>query len=307
MSISKSLLSRLLPALLLAAPPLAGCDQGEDGLTPVGGDEVSVVQQTRFLRRLYLDLTGFLPSEAELSAGLDRLDREGTGPGTRGAIASELLADPRFADLFVSELENRVFGGGTAEDAYGLFCPVLKDLDPACAACAPTADCSGCPCATLTTLADERASILASAEDIASGQESLGAIERRYASSRIFTLNNGSPEGIADGLFENFLGRLPEPDEVANARAMVFGTFFPGSPVGLLFHRHGESYADLVDIVFTSEVYRDAAVDRVFLRYLGRYAAPAELAAFSQQLDPASPDVRPVILAVVSSGEYFSQ
>jgi hypothetical protein len=292
---------------VLAGTALVGCNEREAGLTPVGGDEVSVVQQSRFLRRLYLDLTGLLPSESELSAGLERLDREGTGPSTRGALASELLADPRFAALFVSELENRVFGGGTAEATYALFCPVLQSIDPECAACAPAADCSGCPCPTLVALAEERTAILASANDIAESRANLGDIERRYAASEVFTLNNGSPEGIADGLFGNFLGRLPEPEEVKNTRAMVFGTFVPGSPVGLLFHRHGEDYADLIDIVFTSEVYRDAAVDRVFLRYLGRYASPEELAAFSQRLDPASPDVRQVILAVVSSGEYFSQ
>jgi hypothetical protein len=238
---------RALATLIIAALPIAGCNGREDGLLPVGGAEVSVVEETRFLKRLYLDLTGLLPSEAEVAAGLDRLDREGNSPSTRAAMAAELLADPRFAAVFVGELENRVFGGGTIEDLYGLFCPVFQSIDPACASCAPTLDCSGCSCPR------------------------------------------------------------PDPDEVKNTRAMVFGTFVPDSPVGLLFHRLGENYEDLNDIVFTSEVYRESAVDRVFLRYLGRKASPEELAHFAGSLDPASPDIRPVILAVVSSGEYFSQ
>jgi hypothetical protein len=88
---------------------------------------------------------------------------------------------------------------------------------------------------------------------------------------------------------------------------MVFGSFVPGSPAGLLFHRHGANYADLVDIIFASEVYREAAVDAVFLRYLGRGATPEELAFFAGDLDQVSPDVRPVMRAVLSSREYFTQ
>jgi hypothetical protein len=222
-------------------------------------------------------------------------------------MATELLADPRFGAVFVSELENRVFAGRTVDDIFALFCPVLQSIDPECAACAPTADCGGCPCPRLASLAEERAALLSSADDITAGQATLADIERRFSESQIFTLNAGSPEGVAAGLFQNFLGRLPDPDEVKNTRAMVFGTFVPGSPVGLLFHRHGEDYMDLNEIVFTSEVYRESAVDRVFLRYLGRSATPEELSHFAGSLDPVTPDVRPALLAVVSSGEYFSQ
>ena len=58
-------------------------------------------------------------------------------------------------------------------------------------------------------------------------------------------------------------------------------------------------------IVF--EPYREAAVHGVFLRYLGRPASPAELLAFTPTLSVEAPDVRPVIEAVVSSGEYFGE
>jgi hypothetical protein len=63
----------------------------------------------------------------------------------------------------------------------------------------------------------------------------------------------------------------------------------------------------MIDIVFDSEAYREAVVDAVFLRYLGRNASPAELAWFAAELDDDNPDSRGLIRAVTSSREYFEQ
>lgn len=297
---------RELASLLLATLPLVGCTDREDGLIPVGGNEGDSVRQERFIKRLHLDLIGELPDEAETSAAVARLG-EGAGPAARAAIADELLADPRFAALFVLNVEGRVFGGATALDNYADACPDIQAEEPECAACEPSEDCGGCSCPPLASLFEEREGLMAAAEDLAVGRATTGDIERRYGASQIFTYYTESPEAIANNLFVVFLGRPAEPYEVKNAAAMVLGTFEPGSPAGLLFHRPGGSYQDLVDIVFTSEVYREAAVNSVFLSYLGRNATSDERSHFVAGLDPASPDVRPVIRAVVSSGEYFSQ
>jgi hypothetical protein len=158
----------------------------------------------------------------------------------------------------------------------------------------------------MAPLKGERDALLASWQALLDGAAT-SKIERSFAESSIFRFNAGAPESVATALFDHFLGRPIEPTELANAKFLVIGALFPATPAGLLFHRHGANYADLVDIIFTSEVYREAAVDAVFLRYLGRQAAPIELSAFTKGLDAASPDVRPVIRAVVSSSEYFAQ
>jgi hypothetical protein len=88
---------------------------------------------------------------------------------------------------------------------------------------------------------------------------------------------------------------------------MIVGALIPGTPAGLLFHRLGGNYADLIDIVFHSEVYREAMVHRVFDRYLARAPSSAELAHFATTLDATDPDQRGVVRAVVSSREYFEQ
>lgn len=298
---------RKLASVLLATLSLVGCTDREEGLIPVGGNGGDIVRQERFIKRLHLDLIGELPDDAAIPAAVARLG-EGAGTAARGAMADELLADPRFASLFVQNLEGRVFSGGTAADSYAGSCEdIVVELDPACAQCEPAEDCSGCPCESVASLFEERKGLMAAAEDLAGGRATTGEIERRYGASQISTFFTDSAEAIADNMFVVYLGRPAEPDELRNAAAMVDGTLSSGSPAGQLFHRLGESYADLVDILFTSEVYREAVVNGVFIRYLGRNATPDERAHFVAGLDPVSPDIRPVIRAVVSSGEYFSQ
>jgi hypothetical protein len=120
----------------------------------------------------------------------------------------------------------------------------------------------------------------------------------------------GSPEARVTALFDDFLARTAEADEVENGRAMVIGSLLPASPAGLMFHRLGATYADLIDIVFDSEVYREAIVRRVFERYLARSPSAAELAHFVAAVNAkqaTDPDARDVVRAVVSSREYFAQ
>jgi hypothetical protein len=291
---------------LLAIPVLvAACDDRVDGLQPVGGATESSARKERFVRRLYLDLTARAPGDAQLADAVARLEAGNTA-AVRGELADELIASAEFAEAWVEELENRAFAGDLPENRYGLICGILRGDDPACMGCPPSADpCADCGCEILQTLFDERASLDAAAADFEGGATT-SEIERRYGHSYIFQAL-GAPETTVTTIFTTFLGRVPGPDELRNGRGMIFGAILPGSPAGLLFHRHGRDVYDLVEIVFDSEPYREAVVDAVFLRYLGRSPTAVELAHFAGALDEASPDARPIIRAVVSSREYFQQ
>ena len=118
--------------------------------------------------------------------------------------------------------------------------------------------------------------------DFAQGATS-SSIERRYARTSAFRFPLG-PDAVAELLFETFLSRPVEAEEQRNAAMMVFGSFIPGSAAGLLFHRHGANYDDLVDIVFTSEPYRNAVVDGAFQRYLGSLAPIDVVVPFAEAL-----------------------
>lgn len=290
-----------------AALWLAACDSTETGLSPVGGDQPSQAEIERFARRLHLDLTGTVPADAFLADAVLRLGAGNTADARR-ALAEELVDSPEFAQLFIEELENRAYGGETAEARYDLLCGIIRGDDPECSTCGFPGDgdfCGGCDCAILEQLHSEREALFEAGVDLTAG-DTTTSVERRYAQSLPFRAFS-TAEGTADIMFESFLGHLPQAEEQMNAAAMVTGALLPGSPAGLLFHRHGSDFDDLVEIVFESEVYREAVVAGVFERYLGRRPTPPELGVFAGELGEEEPDARPVILAVVSSREYFEQ
>jgi hypothetical protein len=285
---------------------LASCSR-EEGNIAVGSEGESTVEQERYLRRLHTDLVGSPPSDDATAAGIEKLSAEGNTAATRRQFAQALLADSAFAEAWINELENRSFEGDNVASRYEFLCAVTRIVDP-CADCdeAVMDPCvNDCGCAVLDQYASEREALGQATQEFAAGA-STAAMERLFAENSGFQFPL-APEGVADQLFQGFLGRPVEPEEERNAAAMVLGSFIPGTPAGLLFHRHGEAYADLVDIVFTSEPYRESVVDRVFVRYLGRRATGAEVHHFASTLDPIEPDARALIEAVVSSQEYFEQ
>ncbi|HUS67423.1 MAG TPA: hypothetical protein VMZ28_22960, partial [Kofleriaceae bacterium] len=217
-------------------------------------------------------------------------------------------ASPAFGITFVSELENRVLSGETLNARYGLICQVFRNFDPPCQKCPQPTDgdlCHACECPSVKRLSDEHAMLASSPAELTAGV-STGEIERRYGSAYVYQYSFNDPEGLADAMFTAFLGKRPSADERRNAGMLVYGRA-GGAPRGLLFHRHGVTFSDLSAIVFGSEVYREAIVDGVFGRYLGRGPSSVERAHFVGTLDAQSPDLRPVIRAVVSSREYFAQ
>jgi hypothetical protein len=284
---------------------VVACDDTVTGQKPVGGSVDTEAEIQRYQRRVYLDLSGKPPADDELAASTTRLQAAGNTPSARAALVDELMAKPAFATVWIEELENSIFGGNTLADQYALVCGIIRGTDPTCNSCTSTDSCA-CNCSVLPAYLAERDNLQLTTTDFGSGTQS-SKIERRYALAAGYYVLAGSPEGRVRTLFEDFLGRTAEADEVENGRSMIFGAILPGSPAGLLFHKHGASYDDLVDIVFTSEVYREAIVRRIFDRYLSRSPIDAELEQFSATLDATDPDARDLVHAVLSSREYFEQ
>lgn len=294
----------ILAAFALVA--LAGCNQERNGFTPVLGDDVTAAEKERFARRLHLDLTGLPATAEEVQSIVSRLDKDGNTAETRDSVAAELIASPAMGALLLAEIESAALSGQSVETAYTVLCEITRGTDAACLSC-QEADACACSCPALSALGAQRQAIRDIAEDLSAGSATTSDLERAIAASGPFAFNGTSPDGIAMQLFQAFLARPAEADEAKNARFLIIGSLLPESPAGLLFHRHGANFDDLIDILFESEVYRDAVVTRVFQRYLGRRPTAGELLHFSATLDPASPDMRPIIRAVTSSVEYFQQ
>ena len=299
------------PSVTLTAAGLAAvlagtsCSETVSGNKPIGKQADSEAQIQRYLRRAYLDLSGHVPSDTELAASTARLRDAGNTATARGALVDDLIAQDSFAAARFEEHETSIFGGSSLDQQYALVCGIIRGIAPACMACRD-ADACACACPQLQSLVTERAQLRSSAADLRSGTKT-STIERRYAMATAYFALAGTPENRVTALFDDFLARTPEPDEVENGRAMIVGALFPPAPAGLLFHQLGATYADLIDIVFGSEVYREAMVRREFDRYLARSPTATELAHFVSTLDVNEPDARGLVRAVVSSREYFEQ
>lgn len=284
---------------------LAACDQTVAGGPPVGGSVDTDAEIQRYLRRAYLDLTGETPTEADLTASTTRLRDANNSPTARGELVAELVSKQEFANVWTEEIENGIFGGNSLTAQYDLVCGLTRGVEPACMSCQQADPCA-CACPQIAPLKLERDKLATTAADLHGGMKT-STLEKRYATQTGYFALSGSPEARITALFDDFLARPPEPDEIENGRALIIGSIIPGSPAGVMFHQYGSSYAEMLDIVFGSEVYREAVVRRVFDRYLARSPSPAELAHFSATLDATEPDARSLVRAVVSSREYFEQ
>lgn len=284
---------------------LAACEHTVDDQKPVGSHTDTEAEVERYVRRAYLDLSGRPPSDADLSAATTRLREQNNTAAARGVFADELIAKDEYATLWVEELENGIFGGNTLEQQYAFVCSIVRGGDRSCDSCTQQDSCK-CTCSILPTLDTERTDLMKATTDF-KANVATSDIERRYAMATGYFILAGAPESRVSALFDDFLSRPAEADEIENGRAMIFGAIFPGAPAGLMFHRHGSNYADLIDIIFESEVYRESMVRRVFSRYLAREPSSLELAHFVTTLDATKPDMRSLVRAVLSSREYFDQ
>jgi hypothetical protein len=272
---------------------------------PVGGHTDTEAELQRYVRRATLDLAGQPPADAELNASTQQLRDANNTAAARATFVDQLIGGDEYAKLWVEELENGIFGGNMLDQQYQFICSLVRGGDPTCDTCSQQDSCK-CACNVLPTLDAERTDLKKATTDFMSKMPT-SEIERRYAAAIGYFALNGGPEGRVSALFDDFLSRPAELDEIENGRAMIIGAIFPNSPAGLLFHRHGSNYADMIDIIFDSEVYRESMVRRVFGRYLAREPSSIELAHFVTTIDATKPDLRGLVRAVVSSREYFDQ
>jgi hypothetical protein len=279
---------------------------------PVGSDAPSAAAFERFVRRATLDLNGKAPSASEVDAAAQKLLASTEPLAERRALVDALLTKPAFASLYVSELEARAFGGQSRADRSAFACLETAAANPACASCT-TGDLCACSCAPVREVAAQNTAIEEAAAQLEGGATT-ASIERLFAESYVtYAGSGGDPTARATHFFEVFLGRTPEPEESENAVALILGplvddgTTIVQSASGLVFGAHGKTFADLVELTFSSEVYREATVRAVFRRYLGREPSAVEILHFTRELDADAPDVKPIVREVIASKEYFEQ
>jgi hypothetical protein len=303
---------RLLLLVCLSACAETAEPERVRDVRPLGTLPASAAALARFVRRAELDLRGQAPSDAAVEEVVGRLQKANDLAGERQLFVAELLDGEAHAQRSVAELEARVFAGQGRAQRFSLSCTEAIVGNPVCEGCLGADPCA-CACAPVTSTVAANQTLDAAAAQLRAGAAT-SAIERLYAESPAFYAGSfADPNQRARRLFEVFLQRAPGVEELENAAAMMLGPLVddPATIVqrasGVLFGREGKRQADLLDIVFGSEVYRESLVRGVFARYLGREPSARELMYFTRVLDPDAPDTRSVVEAVVASKEYFAQ
>ncbi|HEY0990068.1 MAG TPA: hypothetical protein VGD80_23525, partial [Kofleriaceae bacterium] len=203
-----------LGVCLVVALGAAACGDTVGGNKPAGKAVDRDAQIQRFVRRAYLDLSGHVPSDGEMTGATARLRDAGNTATARGALVDDLIAADGFATAWFEELENGIFGGNSLEQQYKLACGLVRAIG--CKSCTEVDACD-CACDPIKTLAAERTQLRNSAVDLRGGTKT-STIERRYAMATGYFLVAGSPENRVTGLFDDFLSRAAEPDEIENGR-----------------------------------------------------------------------------------------
>lgn len=289
-------------ALVLVLSPASAC-RGESDLYPASEAAPSAASVERYVRRAHVDLTGAVPDEATIVAARDRLLEDGASAAARIAFARTLVESEAFARKLVDDVRTAAFDGVPTDRVFAIYCRASANGDGGCEKCPfDAADPCACDCSGTTLLAGERAAIGDFAARFAAGEAS-STIERELATSAIYQMHGGSVEGLATSLFEDFFDRPPEADEIANVRSCARGSGVSGMGC-TLFRENASNYAGMVERAFASEVYREAAVRRVFRQLLGRVPEPVEYRTFAVTSD-APFDVRPLVIKVIASNEYF--
>jgi hypothetical protein len=114
-------------------------------------------------------------------------------------------------------------------------------------------------------------------QDMANGTLTIEGMLRRCVNNSFYDDINMGSENFVVSNFQHFLLRYPTQSELEQGKLMVEG--FEGT---LLF-RVGSSKNDFIDIVFSSDNFKEGMVRKLFARYMFRNPTQEELYVFTEK------------------------
>lgn len=279
MTFSKSLLSLLLFAILVNS----SCTERENLVVPVtapeGESRISQAALEQFIFRVYIDLIGAAPSEAELAARSAELQANDISFDARKALIEELqtssnfreaysinlylAAKARFLESFPdAEIQQRFIGLGSADDD-----------------------------SRLTNLLNWPADYLA-------GQADLLELQRLSVFNLVYDEINMGSFNLVRATFDNLLWRYPTDTEFNAGFAMV-----ENSQQQTLFGFSGSNKEEYIDIIASSEGALQGIVIWQYDQLLARRPTAAETLSHLDALR-ATGNVLELQQAVMQTDEY---
>ena len=283
---------RLLLSALAVLMLLATCKKTEEVLIPgnVAPPDPTIenVVKENYINKLYINLLGRKPSEAEFNNGLVILNKNNLSNDNRIEIINSVLSDDEYYIRSYQIARDDLLQG--ADIAYfALWIEILENE------ITKTGD--SAQIATYYGYIAKLELMLTIADDLKSGAIDVIGMHRRCVDNLVYDEINMGTENFVISMYQNFLFREPTDQVLRVASQMVNGI------QSVVFLQVGDSKDDFIDIMLDSREYYEGQVRNLYLRYLFREPNTEEMAANASSYE-ANNDYAAIQRAVLSSDEY---
>ncbi len=256
---------------------------------PPSNTEVTELQVSTYINRLYIGLLGRKASSLEFSDAKTIL---GARPelSERTQLIEQLFQEPEYKRNFVlrwrQDLIQGIDSATAARDAQ-LYTFQLQDssMNPLFRA-------------ELENRIVRLQSLMMVNLDYQNGQIDWTGVIRRFLDNPYYDEINMGTENFVVSLFQHFLDRYPSGQELEDAKRMVDGLS------GILFLQTGNSKSQCLDILLNSDAFLEGQIHRIHQSYLYRKATQTEVLSLLKSYKQ-SPSIQTIQKWVLGSDSYF--
>ncbi len=257
--------------LLSAVLCLTSCKKEPEVITgnvAASDPTVSLVQIRQYIQKVYLAITGAVPSDSAMDAGITLLSGNNCSVNDRTDLLNRLFADASYKNSQYQLKNDVLLEGITQAEINSIIDALEDDLNSS----------SGIiDSAILNQKIFNMEQLRSAKQEYTDGLINLVEVQRRMVASEAFTYANGYGDAWIEAVFSFFLFRLPTLDEMDQAGTMIEG--FPA----YLFLQTGTSKNDFIEIFFTSRPFLEGQVRAIFREHLYREPDTSELLYYTNQ------------------------
>lgn len=252
---------------------------------------ISSLQIGNYVSKIYVDLLGEQPTDAELSAGVDQLKSADVSEAARLALIGEVMTDDRYFDRLFQITSELMLNGMSLDEVDLVYQEyvVIRDfyLSNGEITNAQFFD------NELAKLQD----VLDATGDLKSGNITINEYYARFCFNLIYDEINMGSENFVVSCFETFYHRYPTEEELSNGVDMVDGN------ATILLRTDGRSKVDFIDIITSDEEFYTGRVIESYQTYQLRDPDSEELNEATQLLQ-TSQDYSQMQADIIKTDEY---
>ncbi|TNE79295.1 MAG: hypothetical protein EP332_11335 [Bacteroidetes bacterium] len=272
---------------------LASCSKTHvyENNTPPADNSISELEISTYINRVYISLLGRKADAEEFS---DAKELMGNQPGLaeREQLLDQLLQLPEYKSNYVLRWRQDLIEGIDSIQAskdMALYTFQLQDsaMNPLIRS-------------ELQNRVVRLQNLVMVNQDYLNGVIDWKGVIRRFIDNHYYDEINMGTENFVVSLFQHFLDRYPSAQELEDAKRMVDGFS------GILFLQTGNSKAQCLDILFSSEAFMEGQIHRLYQNYIYRKATQDEV-LYQLDLYQQTQLIQSIQRSILTSESYFKQ